>query len=208
MQVLLFEMKPRAGHEEHYFRHVDKLRPLLLKQEGLLFIDRFKSLSRAGVILSHSLWRDEAAIAKWRTDSEHHRSQAAGRTKHFEDYRIRISHALEAHESGKQPEQWSHSGSYRAATQNDSRLLVITASTGEAYHGSGEIFLSVNIDKSFLSVESASSTTQAQQMVATAKQNPAVSRVILSSVSRDYGMYDRSEAPQYFAPMSQSAKAD
>jgi len=207
MQVLLFEMKPRPGHEEHYFRHANKLRPLLLKQEGLLFIDRFKSLSRAGVILSHSLWIDEAAIAKWRTDSEHHRSQAAGRNKHFEDYRIRISHALEAHESGKQPEQWGHAGSYRAATQNGNRLLVIAASTGEACHGSGEVFLSVNIDKSFLSVESTNSTAQAQKMVATAKQNPAVSRVILSSVSRDYGMFERSEEPQYFAPVSQSSNA-
>ena len=88
MQALLFEMKPRDGHEDHYFRHAERLRPFLLQQEGLIFIERFKALAQPGVILSHSLWRDEASIAKWRTDQEHHKSQTAGRLQHFEDYRI------------------------------------------------------------------------------------------------------------------------
>ena len=31
-------------------------------------IERYWSLAREGVILSHSLWRNEASIARWRTE--------------------------------------------------------------------------------------------------------------------------------------------
>ena len=120
MQALLFELKPREGHEEHYFRHAAALRPLLAQQEGLNYIDRFRSLSRPGVILSHSLWRDEASLAKWRTNRRHHRSQAAGRDEHFEDYRLRISHVLAHASRGQEEKHWTRDGAYRAA---ESRTL-------------------------------------------------------------------------------------
>ncbi|MEP3524773.1 MAG: antibiotic biosynthesis monooxygenase family protein [Hyphomicrobiales bacterium] len=200
MQVLLFEMEPRDGHEAHYFSHVEKLRPLLAKHEGLLFIDRFKSLSRPKIILSHSLWKDEAAISKWRTDATHHQSQAAGRYQHFVDYRIRISHALEVDNRDENPSTWSAEGSYRSADAADTRLLVITASKGEPYKGSGELFTSVNHQDTYLTIKTAASTQEATRLAQAAKQDTSVTRVIISNVSRDYGMFDRDEAPQYFKP--------
>ena len=103
MHTLLFEVQPRAGHEDHYFAHATRLRPLLDAHPGLLFIDRFKSLVRPNIILSHSHWQDEASLARWRTDAQHRRSQAAGRNQHFEDYRIRISRVVTHYVRGEPP---------------------------------------------------------------------------------------------------------
>lgn len=201
MQVLLFEMEPREGHEGHYFKHVEKLRPLLADHDGLLFIDRFKSLSRPNIILSHSLWKDEAALTKWRTDGTHHQSQSAGRYQHFADYRIRISHALEAHNHDQAPTLWSHDGSYRLNDTSNKKLLVVTASKGQPYKGSGEAFASVNTEGNYLTIETATATKRAEELTQMAKQDSSVTRVIMCSVSRDYGMFDRTEAPQYFKPV-------
>ena len=59
MHALLFEVEPRPGHGDHYFEHAARLRPIVDAEPGMLFIDRYQSLARAGVILSHSLWQDE-----------------------------------------------------------------------------------------------------------------------------------------------------
>ena len=59
MLALFFEVRPREdGGWERYLAIAAGLRPVLAKQEGLLFIDRYRSLTRPGTILSHSLWRD------------------------------------------------------------------------------------------------------------------------------------------------------
>lgn len=201
MQVLLFEMEPREGHEAHYFKHVERLRPLLDKQDGLIFIDRFKSMSRPSIILSHSLWKDEASITKWRTDAMHHQSQSAGRYQHFVDYRIRISHALEVDNRDDKPNTWSHDGSYRSADDTDTRLLVLTTSKGQPFEGSGEAFASLNIEDTYLTIGTAATAQEADDLAMTAKQDAKVTRVIVSTVSRDYSMFDRAEAPQYFKPV-------
>ncbi len=204
MQALLFEMKPRDGHEDHYFRHAAKLRPLLMKQEGLIFIERFKSLSRPGVILSHSLWRDEASIAKWRTDGEHHKSQAAGRYKHFEDYRIRISHVLQYFEPADQLKEWSQDGAYSDAAASGSRFMTIIRTKEKPVSDEGEAFESVTEAASFLSIEEASSEVAGRSRVKAAQNDSVVLSATLSRVSRDYGMYDRAEAPQYFDPVERN----
>jgi heme-degrading monooxygenase HmoA len=58
--------------------------------EGLVFLDRYRPLDDADALLSHQLWADEAAIAKWRADATHRASQSAGRKIHFVSYRIRV----------------------------------------------------------------------------------------------------------------------
>ena len=60
MLALFFEVCPRAdGGWDRYLAIAAGLRPLLAEQEGLLFIDRYRSLLRPGTILSHSLWRGD-----------------------------------------------------------------------------------------------------------------------------------------------------
>ncbi len=40
------------------------------------------------------MWRDEAAIARWRADDAHRAAQAAGRAHIFADYRLRVARVV------------------------------------------------------------------------------------------------------------------
>ena len=51
-------------------------------------MERFESLYEEGKLLSLQFWRDEAAVAAWRTDLTHRRMQALGRNGLFRDYRL------------------------------------------------------------------------------------------------------------------------
>jgi len=201
MQALLFEVDPRDGHEEHYFTHAAALRPLLKEHTGLIFIDRFKSLSRPSIILSHSHWRDEAAIAKWRIDAKHHKTQAAGRNQHFKDYRIRISHVLKNYARGNEIAEWSDEGAYSDSSFTDARFLTIIATEDEPFPD-GEAFLSVNFENSYLTVAAAETEATGTALIARASETPNVTNAMLAFVSRDYGMFEREEAPQYFPPVN------
>lgn len=203
MQALLFEMKPRDGHQDHYFQHAATLRPILMQQDGLIFIERFKSLPRPNVILSHSLWRDEASMTQWRTDKEHHKSQVAGRYKHFEDYRIRISHVLQYFEPNIQQKEWSKDGSYNDPTATVDRFITIIRTKEKPITKEGEVFESVTEVGSYLSVDCVIGEEDGRSRIKEAQSDVAVLSALLSRISRDYGMYDRAEAPQYFKPIEQ-----
>lgn len=201
MQTLLFEVQPRQGHEEHYFTHAAKLRPILMQHDGLLFIERYRSLSREGVVLSHSLWRDEASIARWRTEKHHHQSQAAGRYKHFKDYRIRISHALVHYDEEGEQHQWSTAGMYAENASADARYLTIIRAKAQPNTEYGECFESVTEANSFISIAEVASEEAGQKLSTSAQGDSNTITVIFARVSRDYGMYERTEAPQFFAPV-------
>jgi len=201
MQALLFEMTPRDGHEGHYFRHAATLRPIVMQHEGLVYIERFKSLSRPRVILSHSLWRDEASIARWRTDREHHKSQVAGRYQHFEDYRIRISHVFSYAEPDMPQKEWSRDGAYNVSAGTADRFVTVIRSRERPSDKAGEVFESVTEPGSYLSIGDGVSEGEARAIIDGAKSDAGVLSALLGRVTRDYGMYDRAEAPQYFAPV-------
>ena len=57
-------------------------------------MERFESLSQHGKMLSLSFWRDETAVAGWRTLPAHAQVQAAGRSGVFADYRLRVAQVL------------------------------------------------------------------------------------------------------------------
>lgn len=198
MQALLFEMRPRAGHEEHYFQRAAALRPLLEQQEGLIFIDRFRSLARPEVILSHSHWRDEASLARWRVDAKHHAAQAAGRNQHFADYRLRIAQVLRYLARGKSTQEWSQAGAYSDPDLQASRFLAIVASEQKPYPDYGDAFKSVNIENAYLAIVDLETEDQGRTLVTSASQETNVTGAMLCLVSRDYGMFERAEAPQYF----------
>lgn len=91
MIAVIFEVVPREGHRQAYLDIAAALRPLLDRIDGFVSIERFQSLSDPGKILSLSFFRDETALAAWRTLEQHRAAQAAGRGEHFADYRLRIA---------------------------------------------------------------------------------------------------------------------
>jgi heme-degrading monooxygenase HmoA len=91
MHAVIFEVEPEAGREQDYLDIAAHLRPELEKIDGFISIERFRSLSQEGKILSLSFWRDEDAIARWRQQEQHQAAQRAGRDRIFRDYRIRVA---------------------------------------------------------------------------------------------------------------------
>jgi heme-degrading monooxygenase HmoA len=94
MIAVIFEVLPKDGLQTDYLETAVRLRPLLDDIDGFLSIERFGSLTHPGKILSLSFWRDEAAVATWRTLGEHGAAQADGRTRIFEDYRLRVAEVV------------------------------------------------------------------------------------------------------------------
>lgn len=88
MLAVIFEVTPLDGMAQRYLDIAALLRPTLEAIDGFISVERFQSLSRPGVYLSLSYWRDESAIAAWRNVACHRESQQEGRDAVFADYRI------------------------------------------------------------------------------------------------------------------------
>jgi heme-degrading monooxygenase HmoA len=89
--AVIFEASPNPGGEREYLDIAAALRPRLDTIDGFISIERFESLSQRGKLLSLSFWRDEAAVAAWRTTEAHREAQAIGRRSLFREYRLRIA---------------------------------------------------------------------------------------------------------------------
>lgn len=200
---LFFEVTPRPGHEQAYFDIAAGLRPELDKNPGLLFIDRFKSLTTPRIILSHSHWRDEASLAGWRTQAKHHVAQVAGRQQHFEDYRLRIAQRIWEWRPDAGIGRGSTDNSYNDPQLQPERFLIAATATSEAACGrDGEVLSSVYRDNEFILLKAAASLAEGLVLAEALSAAGQMTSVRLFLVSRDYGMYDRREAPQYYPPVA------
>ncbi|MBF9058665.1 hypothetical protein HKCCSP123_05665 [Rhodobacterales bacterium HKCCSP123] len=175
MHGLFFEVRPKPGHMAHYFEHVDRLKPVLARHRGLVFLDRYRPLDDEGALLSHQLWEDEAAIAAWRADATHRKSQSAGRTLHFESYRIRV-------------------GAELPGPEGPARYLLAAYGPAAIDLPEGRAHESVNQAGRFLTLAAAGDADTARDMTATARAQGA-GTIRLFRVDRDYTLTDRAEAP-------------
>jgi len=91
MIAVIFEVWPAEGRLADYLDLAAQLRPELERIDGFLSIERFKSLTDDGKILSLSFWRDEDAVRRWREFEQHQAAQQAGRGGVFRDYRLRVA---------------------------------------------------------------------------------------------------------------------
>lgn len=91
MIAVIFEVTPAQGQKDTYLEIAAELRPLLDQIDGFISIERFASLTRDGVVLSLSFWRDEAAVQAWRDLETHRAAQKKGRGGVFADYRLRVA---------------------------------------------------------------------------------------------------------------------
>jgi len=171
---LFFEVIPLEGHASRYFELAAVLKPELERSGGVLFIDRYTSAARPGVILSHQWWADEEALIRWRQHTQHRAIQRAGREQHFGDYRLRIGPAVDPS---------------RAASA--ARTLWVSYYDAEpAVAVAGELFKSVYREGKCLVLSEGPPDSQA---------GSEDSKVF--EVMRDYTMYDRAEAPQSYPPV-------
>jgi heme-degrading monooxygenase HmoA len=209
MLALLFEVIPKPDAYQRYLDIAAGLRPALEKMEGFLFIDRFRSLADGGTILSHSLWRDEAALAAWRTFEPHHHAQARGREEIFLDYRIRIAQVVREELPGKPAWHPVRLTSYRDPAAHVPRVVVIAASThvpcGTVSSAMPRTFESLNRPGEFLALYEVTDRDAALKLAGDLREHmpgeAALGSVRICEVERDYTMFDRHEAPQYYPPV-------
>lgn len=204
MLALFFEVRPREdGGWDRYLNIAAGLRPLLAEQEGLLFIDRYRSLLHPGTLLSHSLWRDEAALAAWRANGPHSGAQSKGRQDVFDDYRLRIAHILRTAIPGGPAEPAAPRSTYRDPAARPARFMIVATAAGEISLGDAEptdVFESINREGERLWLFDAANEAAASNLIGTLCGAGATARAC--EVERDYGMFDRVEAPQYYPPVA------
>lgn len=90
MIAIVFEVTPGPNMRQAYLDHAALLRPELAQIDGFMSVERFESLTTPGKLLSLSLWRDEAAVKRWRNHVGHRTAQRLGRERMFADYRLRV----------------------------------------------------------------------------------------------------------------------
>lgn len=91
MIAVIFEVEIKPGRQDAYLDIAGQLGPELETFDGFISIERFESLKNPGKLLSLSFWRDEDALQRWRNHGRHRKAQEEGRSRIFNDYRLRIA---------------------------------------------------------------------------------------------------------------------
>jgi len=94
MIAVIFEVEPAEGREEDYLAIAARMREELVKQPGFISVERFRSLTTPGKLLSLSFWESEEAVRGWRCHAGHRGAQKAGREGVFAGYRLRVAAVL------------------------------------------------------------------------------------------------------------------
>jgi heme-degrading monooxygenase HmoA len=209
MLALFFEVQPKPEGYQRYLDMAAALKPQLEKIDGFISIDRYKSLAREGVILSHSIWRDEAALTAWRVQEHHHQAQEAGRNAIFSDYRLRIAEVVREETPGKPAWQPQRLSAYNDPARRTPRYMVVAESASaqfEALPGvAPEAYASLNRAGEFVHVMSVPGPPEALELTESCRVGASAYRYRICEVERDYGMYERAEAPQYYPAVTRRA---
>ncbi len=114
MFSVIFEVLPNEGKKEAYLELAKHLKPILETIDGFVDNERFESRLRPGWVLSHSTWRDEKSVVRWRTEGEHHATQAKGR---YDIFRPRFWSAASTRPRSARPSSSPSPRSRRAKAQ-------------------------------------------------------------------------------------------
>ncbi|KAG8527983.1 uncharacterized protein KY384_006899 [Bacidia gigantensis] len=87
---VIFEEKHNSEHWSTYVAGAKILRPISESIPGHIDHILYRSLTREGWNLSLSSWANEKALVRWRTTKEHCKYQDMGRNKLLVDYHLRV----------------------------------------------------------------------------------------------------------------------
>jgi len=216
MFSVLFEAHPKPDQWDAYLNYAKMLRPELEAVEGFVDNIRYRSFTREGWILSLSNWRDEKSVVRWRTKMRHHEIQERGRGDVLSDYHLRVGQVtqdtripegytlqeqrLDETEVGKgttvtlidakRPSGWKQTNNPADCAE----CLGFARFTGFV---SWDIFDAVLTPGDLILMLTWRDNAMAEEFDRSAGV-PGGARVRRIRVIRDYGMYDRREAPQYY----------
>jgi heme-degrading monooxygenase HmoA len=214
---VIFEVHPRPEKSDVYLGNAKMLRPELEQVHGFVDNIRYKSLTSQGWLLSLSGWRDEKAVVRWRTTMRHHMVQEKGRSEILLDYHLRVGQItqdtripegyalqeqrLDETEVGegttvtlidaKRPAQWTETSNAADCSQY---LSIIPYADGMI---GWDVFDAVLTPGDLILLMSWRTKANAEAFEDTANL-PEGARLRHVRIVRDYGMFDRREAPQYY----------
>lgn len=216
MFMVLFEVHPKAQQWETYLSYARLLKPELERIDGFVENVRYRSLTREGWILSLSGWRDEKSLVRWRTHVGHHDVQSKGRTSVFADYHLQVGELTRDTRPRpgvslrEQRLDETVAGEARFVTLIDAQRSPELARSAPADTGqwlgltpqlsgliSWDLFDAVLTPGNIVLRLSWRDQPEAE-MFERSVSLPAGARLRGVRVIRDYGMFDRREAPQYF----------
>jgi heme-degrading monooxygenase HmoA len=210
MISLLFEVQTKPGHADQYLNLAASLKPGLEAMGGCVFIDRFRSLTRENLLLSYQIWQDEGALTAWRVDAHHHDVQTIGRERVFSDYRIRVSQVICEARPGQPVWQPERRTPYNDPARRLSTFILATESKNAELPVKsgwrGDSFRSVYRDGYFAHLIDQPDERSALELGPQLFADPTTEYFRVFEVMRDYTMYDRAEAPQYYPPVGKAAE--
>lgn len=223
MFSVIFEVHPKAERWDDYLGYARMLRPELERIDGFVDNVRYRSLTRPGWLVSLSGWRDEKALVRWRTQAMHHGVQEKGRVEVFHDYHLRVGQItrdtrlpdgqvlaeqrLDETETGaattvvlidaQRPAEWvktsnpQHVAEWLGLRSDAPGLLAWDVF--EAVLAPGEVILLLSWRDQAVA-----------EAFEAAAELPGTARLRRVRIVRDYGMFDRREAPQYYPEVTGS----
>jgi heme-degrading monooxygenase HmoA len=206
MFVVLFEVEPRSSEWDRYLELAASLRPELVEIRGFVDNERFTSERTEGRLLSLSTWEDEKALVRWRTHGLHHEVQRKGRFEVFHDYHLRVGEVVTDTASDHLPqthleETEAPAGCAATVTEVDPGSPAPAAPPSSPELVDVEWYSGINVAGKRLLL---ASWRDHQSAAAWLSEQRAGSRHRHVRVVRDYGLHNRSEAPQHFPPVHDS----
>jgi heme-degrading monooxygenase HmoA len=210
MFSVLFEVHPHPDQWDAYLGYAKLLRPELEQIDGFVDNIRYKSLTREGWILSLSSWRDEKAVVRWRTLASHHRVQEEGRTKVLLDYHLRVGQ-ITADTQIPAGQVLKEQRLDETEVGEGTAVALVDFDRIRAAGSSADIATSLGLSREapgLVAWDVYEAVLTPGQMIsmsvwrdgpaAEAVRVPQGARSRLVRVVRDYTMFDRREAPQYY----------
>jgi heme-degrading monooxygenase HmoA len=206
--AVLFEVEPDPARFDEYIQIAAALRPKLIATEGFLDNERFRSQTRPGVLLSLSLWENEKALVRWRTEAAHHGAQAKGRNGVLAGYQLRVGEATLAagRFAARRELGWMRHDETEAAEDKAAALiaggadltgrLAQTAVERGALQAEAFTCLTDQSRVALLTIWRSVIEAEAFARLAMERVGPSADIYAIRTV-RSYGMVDRFEAPQH-----------
>ena len=193
---LFFEVVPNYGHLHHYFSYVEKLKPELEKNKGLIWLNRYEAQFDDYSLLSHQLWDSEKSLENWRQNKMHRLAQKAGIEKHFKDYRIRIGQRLACWQADLVTE-----ANFELKLESDALLVSIQSRaviSNTAFNKHAILdgaYSGLSASDQFITMVTPNDLSSALAL-ASSISTDSIDKVELFLINRDYSMKNRIQAPR------------